>query len=131
MTSAAQTAITSVGTLTGLTVASSGKFLHYTNFRSFTGTNTDTGLGDAGEIILMNNGSANTYNITDNSTCAHPVGTSIMVFQQGAGQTTINPTGSTVIRSKDSNRKLTGQYSSAVATKIATDEWILVGDLAA
>jgi len=54
-----------------------------------------------------------------------------MVFQQGAGQTTINPTGSTVIRSKDSNRKLTGQYSSAVATKIATDEWILVGDLAA
>ena len=131
VTSAAQTAITSVGTLTGLTVASSGKFLHYTNFRSFTGTNTDTGLGDAGEIILMNNGSANTYNITDNSTCAHPVGTSIMVFQQGAGQTTINPTGSTVIRSKDSNRKLTGQYSSAVATKIATDEWILVGDLAA
>ena len=131
VTTAAQTAITSVGTLTDLTVASSGKLVYYTNFRSFTGTNTDTALTDAGEIILMNNGSANTYNITDNSTIAHPIGTSIMFFQQGAGQTTINKTGSTVIRSKDSMVKLTGQYSSAVATKIATDEWILVGDLAA
>jgi hypothetical protein len=129
VTGAAQTAITSVGTLTGLTVASSGKFLHYTNFRSFTGTNTDTGLGDAGEIIILDNGSAINYNITDNSTIAHPIGTSIMFFQKGAGQVWIKPVGSTVIRSKDSNQKLAGQYSSAVATKIATDEWILVGDL--
>ena len=130
VTTAAQTAITSVGTLTGLTVDSAGKFIHYTNFRSYTGTNTDTGLGDAAEIILMDNAAANTYNIVANSTIAHPIGTSIMFFQQGAGQTWIKPTGSTVIRSKDSNQKLAAQYSSAVATKIATDEWILVGDLA-
>src|SRR5688572_6681312 len=87
-------------------------------------------LGDHNKVIEMNVASANDLTVPLNSTVAFPVGTCIELFQYGAGQTTIVPTGGVTIRSSGGKLKITGQYSGASLRKIATDEWSLVGDIA-
>ena len=46
-------------------------------------------LADAGEVVEMNVGSANTLTVPANDSIAFPIGTSIDIVQYGAGQTTI------------------------------------------
>jgi hypothetical protein len=88
-------------------------------------------VADAGKVVEMNVASANNLTVPLNATQAFPVGTVIELLQYGAGQTTIVATGGVTIRSSGGKLKLTGQYSGASLRKIATDEWSLVGDLAA
>lgn len=88
-------------------------------------------LGDAGQIVEMNNGSANNLTVPPNSSVAFPVKTRIDLVQYGAGQTTIVAGGGVTIRSSGARLKLTGQYSGAALYKRGTDEWVLVGDLTA
>lgn len=86
--------------------------------------------GDAGKVVEMNNGSANTLYVPTNASVAFPVGTCVEIWQQGAGQTSVIATtpGTTAIRAPSSRNKLSGQYASAVLRKRATDEWVLEGD---
>lgn len=86
-------------------------------------------LSDATKLILMNVGSANDLTVPLNSSVAFPIGTQIAIGQYGAGQTTIVATGGVTIRSSGGKLKLTGQYSMATLIKIATDEWMLSGDI--
>lgn len=86
-------------------------------------------LADTSRQILMNDASANVLTVPLNSSVAFPVGTVITVFQYGSGQTTISPSIGVTIRSAGARYKLYEQYSSAILTKIDTDEWQLVGDL--
>jgi hypothetical protein len=86
-------------------------------------------LGDAGKVVEMNVGSANTLTIPPNSSVAFEVGTTIEGVQYGAGQTTITPGGGVTIRSSGAKLKTTAQYSSFTLRKIATDEWIAAGEL--
>jgi hypothetical protein len=88
-------------------------------------------VADAGKVIEMNVASANNLTIPVNSSVAIPVGTTIDIVQYGAGQTTIVPASGVTIRSKESNRKLTGQYSAVSLYKRGTDEWVAMGDLSA
>ena len=94
-----------------------------------TGTAYTLVLGDAGKIVTLNNASAVSLTIPTNATVALPVGTRVDLAQFGAGQVTIGGAGVT-IRSSGAKLKLTGQYSCATLLKKATDEWLLVGDLA-
>lgn len=87
-------------------------------------------LGDATKAVEMNVATANNLTIPLNSSVAFPIGTVIEIFQYGAGQTSIVATGGVTIRSTGSKLKLTGQYSGASLRKRATDEWVLVGDIA-
>lgn len=87
-------------------------------------------LGDAGKILEVGVSSAATVTIPTNASVAFPVGTSIALFQQGAGQVTITPASGATILSASSKVKLTGQYSSAAIRKQLTDTWILAGDIA-
>lgn len=87
-------------------------------------------LGDAGLCVVMNVGSANNLTVPANASVAFPVGTTIEVFQLGAGQTTLVLSGLTS-QSPSGKLKLTGQYSSATLRKRATDTWAVAGDLAA
>ena len=86
-------------------------------------------LSDATKLILMNVGSANNLTIPLDSSVAFPIGTQICVCQYGAGQTTFVATGGVTIRSSGGKLKLSGQYSMATLIKIATDEWMLSGDI--
>jgi len=86
-------------------------------------------LADANKLIEVNNGSANTLGVPLNSTDAFPIGTQILVAQQGAGQTTITPVSGVTLRSSGGKLKIAAQYGIATLIKRATDEWYVAGDL--
>ncbi len=95
-----------------------------------TGTTYTLVLTDAGKLITLSNAASITLTIPTNTSVAFPVNTRIDLVQFGAGQVTIGGAGVT-IRSSGSKLKLTGQYSGATLWKKGTDEWLLIGDIAA
>jgi len=88
-------------------------------------------LSDAGKAVQMTVASANNLTVPPNSSVAFPVGTQILVIQQGAGQTTIVAGAGVTLYSKDSNLKLSAQWCAATLIKANTDTWIIAGDLSA
>ena len=85
-------------------------------------------LADAGKLVTMGSASAQVLTVPTNASVAFPIGTQIMVTQYGAGK--VQFSSSATIRSTPGNF-LRAQYSSATLTKIATDEWLIVGDTVA
>jgi hypothetical protein len=73
---------------------------------------------------------AGTLTVPSNATAAIPVGAEFVLRQVGTGQWTIAAAGGVTIRSRV-GLKFAGQWSEAVLTKRATDEWVLSGDLTA
>lgn len=103
-------------------------------FDAQTGTTYTTVLNDNGQIVTMNNASANTLSIPTNASVAYPVGTQINVLQIGAGQTTIQAvtSGTTTILSTGATAaapKIRARYGMATCIKAATDTWYVVGDI--
>lgn len=103
-------------------------------FDAQTGTTYTTVLNDNGQVVTMNNASANTLSIPTNASVAYPVGTQINVLQIGAGQTTIQAvtSGTTTILSTGATAaapKLRARYSMATCIKAATDTWYVIGDI--
>ena len=99
-----------------------------------TGTTYTTVLNDNGQVVTMNNASANTLSIPTNASVAYPVGTQINVLQIGAGQTTIQAvtSGTTTILSTAATAaapKIRARYGMATCIKAATDTWYVVGDI--
>ena len=88
-------------------------------------------LLDMGKILSMNVSTANNLTIPLDSAINFPVGSSIEIMQYGAGQTTITGTVGVVIRSKGSQKKVSARYGTVKIVKLATNEWLLTGDLAA
>jgi hypothetical protein len=92
-------------------------------------------LANNGQVVTMNNASANIFSIPTNASVAFPIGTQITVLQIGAGQTTIQAvtSGTTTILSTGATAaapKLRVRYSSATCVKAGTDLWYVLGDLA-
>jgi hypothetical protein len=87
-------------------------------------------LSDAGDIVEINSGSANTVTIPSSSVTNFIIGTQITVVQYGTGQTTFT-TGSTnvLLRSAGNATKLAAQYAGATLIKRGTDEWYLLGNV--
>lgn len=103
-------------------------------FDAQTGTTYTTVLDDNGQIVTMNNASANTLSIPTNASVAYPIGTQINVLQIGAGQTTIQAvtSGTTSILSTGATAaapKIRARYGMATCIKAATDTWYVVGDI--
>jgi hypothetical protein len=48
----------------------------------------------------------------------------------GAGQITVAAGAGVTIRSEGTKLKLKGQYATATLVKIASDEWVLLGNIA-
>jgi hypothetical protein len=88
-------------------------------------------LSDAGKAVQMAVASANNLTVPPNSSVAFPVGTQILVIQQGAGQTTIVAGAGVTLYSKDSNLKLSAPWCAATLIKANTDVWVILGDLSA
>jgi hypothetical protein len=92
-------------------------------------------LANNGQVVTMDNASANTFSIPTNASVAFPIGTQINVLQIGAGQTTIQAvtSGTTSILSTGSTAaapKLRTRYSAATCVKAGTDLWYVFGDIA-
>lgn len=94
------------------------------------GTTYTLALTDNTKMVTLNNASAITLIVPLNASVAFPVGASIGLAQLGAGQPTVTATGGVTILSVP-GLKLRAQYSGATLFKLATDTWILIGDLSA
>jgi len=87
-------------------------------------------LADNGKTITQTLGTATNVTVPQNSSVAFPIGCSIPIVQLGAGQVTIVAgTGTTLITS--TGLKLRVQNSMAFLHKIATNTWVVAGDLVA
>lgn len=87
-------------------------------------------IGDAENAVAMDVATANNFTVPPNSSVAFPVGTSILIYQEGAGlTTTVAGSGVTIVKRGDS-LAMAGQYGLATLVKRATDTWILSGDIA-
>ena len=92
-------------------------------------------LADNGKLVTSNNASAQTLSIPTNASVAYPVGTQINVaWITGAGQPTIQAvtSGTTTVLSTGGTStapKLRVVNSVATCIKIATDTWLVTGDI--
>jgi hypothetical protein len=85
-------------------------------------------------ICTMDNASANTFRIPTDATYDFPIGTTLLVYQKGAGVTTINAvtSGTTTINSAGATAAapVLARYKSAACIKVAANSWIVVGAIA-
>ena len=85
-------------------------------------------------ICTMDNASANTFRIPTDATYNFPIGTTLLVYQKGAGITTINAvtSGTTTINSAGAvaAAPVLARYKSAACIKVAANSWIVVGAVA-
>jgi hypothetical protein len=86
-------------------------------------------LADAGKLIRCTKATSMSIVIPTNATEAFSIGQRIDIMQYGAGQVTVSGDTGVTVRATPTP-KLRATYSSASIIKIATDEWVLAGDLA-
>lgn len=96
-----------------------------------TGTTYTVVLADDGKLVTCDNAAAIALTIPPNSTAAFGIGTQINIMQLGAGQVTITAGAGVTLRSAGSKLKTNAQYAVATCCKIATDTWVVVGNLSA
>lgn len=101
------------------------------DYNAQSGTTYTLVLTDAGKLVTLNNASSITLTIPANASVAFAIGDQINLLQLGAGQVTVAAGGGVTIRSEGSKLKLKGQYAVATCVKIATDEWVFLGNTAA
>ena len=134
VTGAAQSAITSVGTLSAVTVTgavTAGSVVAPLAINAQTGTTYTFADGDQSKLVTASNGSAQTYTVPPNSSVAFAVGTAITIIGIGAGKVTLAQGSGVTINSKDSEKAIDGQHASVTIIKTATDTWQLIGALQA
>lgn len=87
---------------------------------------------DAGNSLKVTDSSASTIYIPENSSNSFKIGQKVEIIRYGTGAVSIAPlTVNVTLHSKNDNRKIAAQYSGAVLTKVADNEWLLIGDLTA
>jgi hypothetical protein len=112
-------------TLSGATINNSAWNL---TLNDQTGTAYTLALGDNGKLVTLDNSAAGTVTIPDNSSVAFPTGAQVNLVQKGTGAFSVTgASGVTVNATPGLNFR--AQWSAATAVKIATDNWILLGDL--
>lgn len=86
---------------------------------------------NAGKILVFvfDSVSGLTFTLPNNTTRALPIGTMAQFIQYNTGQLTIAAEAGATMRSANSANKTYAQYSQGYARKIATNEWIIGGDI--
>lgn len=97
--------------------------------QNITGTTYTTSLSDAGKALVFSNSSSITLTIPVESSVNYVIGQSFQIVQKGTGQITIVGDMGVTINSLSGNNKTSGQYAEARLIKLASDEWLLSGDL--
>jgi hypothetical protein len=94
-------------------------------------TNYTLQLSDSGDLVYIGSTSSVVLEVPTNLEVPFPIGTQILVARQSTGDVTFLPTIGVTIRSAQNYLKLNNQYSVASLIKIATNSWLLTGDLKA
>lgn len=92
-------------------------------------------LADAYQVLVpMNKATAVAFKIPTDASVAFPVGTAITILNKGAGAVTISAvtSGTTTVLSAGAvaAAPTLARYKTAVAIKVATDTWYVVGGIA-
>lgn len=98
-----------------------------------TGTAYTLVAADAGKIVRMTNGAANTITIPSDANMSGgslPVGTVITVAQGGAGSTAFVAGSGVTLQSRGALTHMAGQFAWAMLVKIQANVWELSGDIA-
>ena len=95
-----------------------------------TGTTYTLVAADGISIVTTANSAAQTITIPLNATVPFPSGTEIPIIRAGAGIPTVAITATGTLTSQGSKVTISPQWGRAMLTKIATDSWVLSGDLA-
>jgi hypothetical protein len=90
---------------------------------------TTLAAGDSDSVVAMNVASANNVTVPPDTTVNFPIGTTIEVYQHGAGQTTIVAGAGVTLRSDGGKLKIAAQYNSASLRKRAANEWVVGGSV--
>ena len=97
-----------------------------------TGTTYTTVLADDGKLITCDNAASIALTIPPNSSVAYGIGTQINIMQMDAtGTVTITAGAGVTLRSDGAKLKTNAQYAVATCLKIASDTWVVVGNLKA
>jgi hypothetical protein len=96
-----------------------------------TGTTYSVVLSDDGKLLTCDNAASIAVTIVPNSSVAFGIGTQINIMQLGAGTVTITAGAGVTLQSAGSKLKTDAQYAVATCAKIATDTWVVVGNLKA
>ena len=109
--------------------------IRFKTIRQPTIVNNNYTLAKADEdvVLLMNNLSI-PHNLSVPQDVANPdlniaVGTTIRIIQSNTGQTSVLPANTNVTVNSTPGNKLRSVWSSALLIKIATNSWVLTGDL--
>ncbi|HET7741054.1 MAG TPA: hypothetical protein VFL67_10435 [Mycobacterium sp.] len=101
----------------------------YIGINAQTGTTYAPVLTDYGKLVTCTNAAAITVTLPSNATTAFPIGASIDFVTLGAGLVTfVAGSGATAVATPSLVMRATN--SAATATKISTNGWLVVGDLA-
>jgi hypothetical protein len=95
-----------------------------------TGTTYTLAASDTSKLVTLSNAGTVTITVPPNSSVTWDIGNSVDIAQLGAGQVTVAAGVGVTIRATP-GLLLRAQYSGGTLIKIATDEWLLVGDLTA
>lgn len=91
--------------------------------------NKTLALADAGTMQRFTSASNYTLTVPPNSAVAFPVGTEIEVTRYSTGTVTIAAGSGVTINKNGTALTIKNQYTSIYLKKIATDEWLLQGNL--
>lgn len=94
-----------------------------------TGTYT-LDIGDVGKYLRSTSASAYDLTVPTNASVAFSIGIHIDLIQAGSGQVTIVPAGGVTINANP-GYKTAAQWGAVTLIKVGTDEWDLIGNLAA
>jgi hypothetical protein len=89
---------------------------------------------DMGKTLEVSLASALTITVPSDTQAAIPAGSQVAFIQAGTGSVTFVPStsgGTVTLLSKNSNRRISGQYSQVLLVKRAANSWYLFGDLTA
>ena len=86
-------------------------------------------VNDTGKALVISNTDPITVTIPADATYNFVIGQTFIVVQRGSGVVTIAGAVGVTLRSKSSYVKTSGQYSEVRLLKLATNEWLLSGDL--
>jgi hypothetical protein len=103
-------------------------------FNAQTDTYTAVLTDNQNKVVTMDKATANDFLIPTNANVAFPIGSVINVVQIGVGKTTIKAVtaGTTTISSTGATStapNLRARFSGASCVKVATDTWIILGDI--
>jgi hypothetical protein len=87
------------------------------------GTTYTLALTDQSKTVTMNNASANTCSIPTNASVAFHIGAKLVVRQIGAGLTTVDGPGVTIVKASATSLAMAGAQEQLMLHKTATDTW--------